>query len=523
MNATLIAPSASSGRFGSSGSYRVDGDDLAVELRLPTDGGGDLIAFAGEVAACEGTLTWYRFRALHAAYEGRLADAAYSEDSEYDRVCNPFTQVAAAYAVVAHVGRRAAEGFLDRALACFDRVPAIGRVMRDGLISPYAFAQAVLETANVVDEELLAAIDADAALRLREIGGLSVPRVAKTVRAVVVAFDPDAAHEARESTKAGKQVIVAPLDADLSQMIVTASAEDAALSFESINAIIAGVCEHDPRSVAHRRSDAALARINGSAFTCACERADCMAELSDHAVAERCANVVLHVVCRKEVLDGSDDWPAYLDGFGPISAEHARDIASRADAVRRDVDLDDVAAHPHQAADPYRPTVACDAVIRGVYGACSWPGCDRPAWKSDLDHVCEYNHDAPADGGATCPCNLNPKCRFHHLLKTYGDGWVDSQFVDANGVVWTEVTTPDGYTVRQQALNNWLVPELGHMECRHGPQSSPGLIDPADEPRRELSRTASKHRARAHRRAVNRRARLAAEAESDARWGTPPF
>ncbi|MCF8611088.1 13E12 repeat family protein [Gordonia sp. HY285] len=362
MNATLIAPSASSGRFGSSGSYRVDGDDLAVELRLPTDGGGDLIAFAGEVAACEGTLTWYRYRALHAAYEGRLADPAYSEDSEYDRVCNPFTQVAAAYAVVAHVGRRAAEGFLDRALACFDRIPAIGRVMRDGLMSPYAFAQAVLETANVVDEELLAAIDADAALRLREIGGLSVPRVAKTVRAVVVAFDPDAAHEARESTKAGKQVIVAPLDADLSQMIVTTSAEDAALSFESINAIIAGVCEHDPRSVAHRRSDAALARINGMAFTCACERADCMAELSDHAVAERCTNVVLHVVCRKEVLDGSDDSPAYLDGFGPISAEHARDIAGRADAVRRDVDLDDVAAHPHQAADPYRPD---DRVRRG--------------------------------------------------------------------------------------------------------------------------------------------------------------
>ena len=496
--------------------YQVDGTAVTVVLPLPVTS-SDRIAFAGRAAAAASSTTWHGFRELHAAFHEREATTA--DGAEFGRVCDPFTQVAAAYGVVANLGRNASERFLDHALACFDRIPAIGRLLRDGLMSAYAFGQAALETADVVDTEVLAAIDAEAATRLRRLGGLSVPRVAKTVRAVVLSHDPDAAHQAREAAKAGKNAALVPLDVELSRLVITASAEDATLSMETINAVIAGVCASDPRTKDEQRSDAALARVNGTAFTCQCGRDDCDAELSDTAVAGRCATIVVHVVARKETLDGSDDTPAYLDGFGPISAEHAREIAARDDAVRRDVDVEAAVAAPHQSGDEYRPTAACEAVVRGVFGTCSWPGCDRAAWKSDVDHVCEFNHDSPTEGGATCPCNLNPKCRFHHLLKTFGDGWVDAQFVDADGVIWTEVTTPDGFTVRQQALNNWLIPELGLLPCRHGPQNSPGLVDPADEPRRTLTRAQSKHRARAAQRAANRRARLAEEAA----YGEPPF
>lgn len=270
-------------------------------------------------------------------------------------------------------------------------------------------------------------------------------------------------------------------------------------------------------------------RLAGTDFVCECGRDDCTAELSTEAIASRCARVVLHVVVRKETLGGESDTPAHLDGYGPISAEHVRELAARPDAVRREVDLGELVDHQAQRGNAYRPTAAVDAAVRGLFGTCSWPGCERAAWKSDLDHVCEFNHTDPSAGGPTCVCNLNPKCRFHHGLKTFVGGWVDDQVVDANGVIWTEVTTPEGFTVRQRALNMRLLPELGHLTCRHPAPTRPGSGHAGVAPERPRTRVEAKHQYRMRRRAANRRAREVVEAvvptgasvtECGTAWGT---
>ncbi|WP_026919230.1 hypothetical protein [Gordonia shandongensis] len=172
--------------------------------------------------------------------------------------------------------------------------------------------------------------------------------------------------------------------------------------------------------------------------------------------------------------------------------------------------------------------------MRGLFGTCSWVGCDRPAWRCDLDHVTEYNHADPGSGGPTCACNLNPKCRFHHGLKTHTRGWLDDQIIDAHGIVWTEITTPEGITVRRQAANTWLLPELGLLPCDH---SDPTTSDPAsatrrttghaeNAPKRTRTRLEAKHRYRMQQRAINRRHRetdqalAALDATDD---GLPPF
>lgn len=142
----------------------------------------------------------------------------------------------------------------------------------------------------------------------------------------------------------------------------------------------------------------------------------------------------------------------------------------------------------------------------------------------------EFNHADPALGGATCACNLNPKCKFHHGLKTRGMGWLDDQVVDANGVVWTEITTPEGLVVRQQAANLWLLPELGLIPCSHGSATRPGFGHAGDAPERATTRLEAKHQYRMRQRAANRRlrekAQVAAEAAAaarDALDGEPPF
>jgi hypothetical protein len=60
----------------------------------------------------------------------------------------------------------------------------------------------------------------------------------------------------------------------------------------------------------------------------------------------------------------------------------------------------------------YRPPRNLVHLIRVRQRTCSFPGCRRPARRTDLDHTVPYDQ-----GGATCECNLAPLCRRHHLAK----------------------------------------------------------------------------------------------------------
>ncbi|MBM7369111.1 hypothetical protein [Gordonia hydrophobica] len=86
-------------------------------------------------------------------------------------------------------------------------------------------------------------------------------------------------------------------------------------------------------------------------------------------------------------------------------------------------------------------------------------------------------------------------------------------------------TTSSRITNRQQALKTWLLPEIGHLQCRHGVPVAPG--EPrGDEPQRSRIRVEAKHRYRTRVRAANRRARIAEAASLAAEfagYGEPPF
>ena len=196
----------------------------------------------------------------------------------------------------------------------------------------------------------------------------------------------------------------------------------------------------------------------------------------------------------------TDSWP--LRSAGPISGDHVRQIAERDDAVIHEHRLDDLLepdpavaqigddldeaavhrkgprpdspdecraddAHPHPEnrendsaasdseaesassprfliaktalpSDPYRPNLLVDLLARLLWGTCSIPGCERAAFACDLDHVAEFDNICPDRGGPTCLCNLLPKCRFHHLMKTNLEGFVDEWPQRASGLTRTE-------------------------------------------------------------------------------------
>ena len=120
--------------------------------------------------------------------------------------------------------------------------------------------------------------------------------------------------------------------------------------------------------------------------------------------------------------------PGELDGYGPIPAALARQIAR--DAARdhpttttwRCVPIDDTHRTVLGVGDTiptpkHDPTGRQRDLVQTADPFCVWPGCGRRS----LEHGTDIDHRVPYDdGGATCPCNLQPLCRTHHRMKGTG-------------------------------------------------------------------------------------------------------
>ncbi|WP_261767246.1 13E12 repeat family protein [Rhodococcoides corynebacterioides] len=208
-----------------------------------------------------------------------------------------------------------------------------------------------------------------------------------------------------------------------------------------------------------------------------------------------------------ELVDGV----GYIAGLGIVSGAHIRDLAADpATLIRPLGDGTDTPLPATQPADPYRPSAALNIYIRARDQYCTWPGCTKPAWDGDLDHITEYDHHHPEQGGQTTACGLGAKCRFHHLLKTFGD-FVDDQYPDPDnpGRIIRTFTIPEGRTVLGPAYTGHDThPGLDMIVFGDPPgagtkkPSTSG--EPEPEPTRPAPRTEQKHARRRQERHRNR-------------------
>ena len=79
----------------------------------------------------------------------------------------------------------------------------------------------------------------------------------------------------------------------------------------------------------------------------------------------------------------------------------------------------------------YRPPAAVADRVHTRDARCRFPGCAMPATRCDVDHRTAW--DA---GGATCPCNLDALCRYHHRIKTFTT-WTAVRDHHTNTLTWT--------------------------------------------------------------------------------------
>jgi hypothetical protein len=338
--------------------------------------------------------------------------------------------VAAEVAAALGISQGLASSYLRYARAMRERLPEVAKIFLAGDLDYRLFQTIVYRTDLVVDAEVLATVDAQLAVKAPRWPSMTPGRLAAQIDKIVSRADRDAVRRRRER-QSDRDVWIGDCVNGISEIHGSLFTPDAHALDKRLDALAATVCEHDPRTKDQRRSDSLGALAAGAdRLGCRCGRENCCAG------GKAAGPVVIHVIAEQATVEGGSDAPGSMvevDGF--IPPELVEELAKSAKLVPL--------VHPAdaQAECGHAPSRALADFVRCRDLTCRFPGCDRPAIGSDLDHTIPYG-----DGGPTHASNLKCLCRLHHLLKTFC-GWRDKQLRDGT-VIWTApsgdtyVTTP---------------------------------------------------------------------------------
>lgn len=402
--------------------------------------------------------------------------------------------ISAEIAAALDISHALASSYLNYSRAMRNRLPRIGAVLIAGDISYSMFQTIVYRTNLITDPDVMAAVDAALAMKVRRWPSMTRGQLGAAVDRVVARADRDAIRRARKE-QADREFSLQDSGNGLTEVFGRLLTTDAQVLDTRLNTLARTVCESDPRTAEQRRADALGALAAGAhRLQCRCGRPTCPADSTPVP-----SPVVIHLVANQSTVDGTTPEPGAIIGSNAlIPAELIADLA--ASAKLRPL------VHPGgvPAERGYVPSRALADFVRCRDLTCRFPGCDRAAIESDLDHTIPHS-----EGGDTHASNLKCLCRLHHLIKTFW-GWHDRQLPDGT-VIWT---SPSGRTYVTTPGSALLFPDLCAPtgEIGQRPHPEPCADRFAMMPRR--MRTRAQHRAArvSTERRQNRDARLAQRA-----------
>ncbi|MCY7372883.1 MAG: HNH endonuclease, partial [Spirochaetaceae bacterium] len=118
----------------------------------------------------------------------------------------------------------------------------------------------------------------------------------------------------------------------------------------------------------------------------------------------------LQVTVGITTLLGLDEEPGELSGYGPITADLAREIAGDATWTRILTDPTSGTLLDY-GRTVYRPPQSLADRLIATHRRCRGIGCRMPARRCHLDHT------RPFPDGPTAESNLGPLCEFDHIGK----------------------------------------------------------------------------------------------------------
>jgi hypothetical protein len=327
---------------------------------------------------------------------------------------------------------------LDLAVYLADPFTATAAALETGAIDVQK-ARVIVECCRRLDPETAVEVEKQALLRASD---QTTARLKQTVRRLAIAADPVEAQLRCTKAKLERGVWLNPLDDGMAEISAILEAAEAVNIYNVLTAtaVAAKKVGEEPRTMAQLRADFLTAP-----FIDAVETGKLAGARPGRLATHRGNRGQLQLTVPASVLFGFSDAPGELVGYGPITAEVAREIAG--DCTWRRVITDPVDGTMIAVdTDAYRPPAALVRHVETRDGICRFRGCARPSTRCQLDHSVAH----PI--GRTCHDNLGAFCEHHHRFKHALDGAYSHLKQPKPGVfVWT-MPTGHTYTVTPPAL-----------------------------------------------------------------------
>ncbi|GAA5106902.1 HNH endonuclease signature motif containing protein [Haloechinothrix salitolerans] len=328
------------------------------------------------------------------------------------------------------VGRHQADRQIELATQITRRFPRLLAALERGDVDA-SKAEKVVETGVLLSDEHADQLDADMEPILNGRDGAAIQRSA---RYRVDKLDPDGAAERVRRSRENRKLELHFTENGMADLCAYLPADTAAAIYGRIDAIA--------KSDKTRRDERSLDAI----------RADVLTELllgKRHSYKQ----VQIQVTVPVTTLLGARELPGDLEGYGPIPADIAREMAADPCCTWRRILTDPPTGQLlEMGRKRYKPPAQLGDYVRARDQRCLVPGCNRPSRRCDTDHSIEWRYQGTTDAKL-----LVCLCRRHHRLKDR-PGW-SFEFNDDT----LTITTPTGRKYRPRT------PRIAEPEPEHEP------------------------------------------------------
>ena len=296
--------------------------------------------------------------------------------------------------------RRAADADLELSLLLRNRVPRVWQAMVAGTID-------VRRARVIADGTLHLSVGAAREIVERVIdhaGNLTTGQLRARVQRLCIEVDPDAAQHRYERAVKDRRLVLEPTDQGTANVHgLDLPPHQSASVMRRLNRLAQRLnSKDDPRTMDQIRADLFLSMLGGED------------------VGTPRAKAVVDIQIPFDTLIGASDDPGELNGYGPVVADIARQVAEEQhDAEWRYSITDSESGQMITSGTTRRrPNAKERRHVEARDRTCMFPGCRMPATNCDLDHRIPW-----AQGGATRTCDLAALCRHHHVVRHRGWGY----------------------------------------------------------------------------------------------------
>ena len=330
-------------------------------------------------------------------------------------------QIALARRESPHRGQR----HLGLAMILRDELPCTWAAFSTGRITEWKATLIARETACLALEQRLE-VDERLAHDANALEAMGDAELAAAAQKIACELDPASVAERRRRAEQERRVTLRPAPDVMAQLSALLPVRDGVAVFAALKAAAdTAIGTGDPRSRGQVMADTLVARVTGRE------------PLADDVDPGATVNVILP----DTVLTGQSNTGAYVDGYGPIPGDLARDLAAGATWLRRV--YADAQTGALVAMESTRRLVP-DGMARFLRyrdRICRTPWCDAPVRHSD--HV-----ESVEEGGPTTITNTQGLCQACNHAKQ-ARGWTARPRPGPQHTV--ETATPTGHTYSSTA------------------------------------------------------------------------